>query len=186
MHVVRYSKSIKRNVRYIRKRCFKDFETARFKSEIQALKWYDVYCLTDVNVAVSVLTEKLTTVLDKFAPIRTIQVLTQYAPWLTEATKTCMIERDLAQLAATSSQDPVQWGEYKTLRNRATSQQKSDEKVWETSQLDHLSNNLTDLWRNLKGWMGWKNSGPPTQLFHEGRMIKSPGTGRHHEFLFYK
>ena len=78
---------MKSNVRYIKKRCFKDFDIAGFKAEIQAIQWYNVYCLTDVNVAVSVLTEKLTTVLDRFAPMRTVQVLAKYAPWLTKATK---------------------------------------------------------------------------------------------------
>ena len=38
----------------------------------------------------------------------------------------------------------------------------------------HKSTNVTDLWRNVKGWMGWKNSGPPTQLFYGGQIINSP------------
>ena len=145
-----------------------------FKEAIQAIQWYDVYCLTDVNVAVSVLTEKLTTVLDRFAPMRTVQVLAKYAPWLTEATKNTMKERDAAQVAAATTQDPLIWGEYKTLRNRATGQQRADVRAWETGQLDHLSNSVTDLWRNLKGWLGWKNSGPPTKLFHVGNLVSSP------------
>ena len=41
---------------------------------------------------------------------------------------------------------------------------------WEKSQLDHLKN---DPWRNVKSWLGWKNSGPPTQLFVE-KMITKP------------
>ena len=47
-------------------------------------------------------------------------------------------------------------------------------KIWDTLQLDHLSNSLTDQWRNIKGWMGWKNSGPPTQLFYDGKIVNSP------------
>ena len=165
---------MKSNVRYIKKRCFKDFDKAGLKAAIKDTQWYDVYCLTDVNVAVTLLTEKLTTVLDMFAPIRTVQVLSKYAPWLSKATKTTMKERDDVQVAAVSSQDPLMWGEYRRLRNKATSQQKADVKAWETGQLDHLSNNNTDLWRNLKGWLGWKNSGPPTKLFHGGRLVTSP------------
>ena len=42
-----------------------------------------------------------------------------------------------------------------------------DVRAWETGQLNHLSNSVTDLWRNLKGWLGWKNSGPPTKLINK-------------------
>ena len=165
---------MKSNVRYIKKRCFKGFNIVDFKAAVHAIQWYDIYALTDVNGAVSLLTEKLTAVLDRFAPIRTVQVLTKYAPWLTETTKNTMKERDAVYAAAASTHDPQTWGEYRALRNRATSQQKSVVRAWEGGQLDHLSNNVTDLWRNLKGWLGWKNSGPPTKLFHGGKMITSP------------
>ena len=174
LSVVRYAKSIKRNVRYIRKRCFKGFDTAGFKAAIKAIKWYEVYCLTDVNVAVHVLTDKVTTVLDRFAPIRTLQVMTNYAPWLSNTTKETMKLRDMAQESAASTKDPQLWGQFKSLRNKATSQQRKDKRTWETAQLDHLGNTSAGLWRNLKGWLGWKNTGPPTKLFYQGRLVTSP------------
>ena len=174
LHVVRYAESIKKNVRYIRKRCFKGFDTTGFKAAVKEIKWYEVYCLTDVNVAVHVLTEKLTAVLDRFAPVRTLQVRTNYAPWLSNTTKETMKLRDIAQESAASSQDPHLWEEFRILRNRATGLQRKDKKSWETGQLDHLGNTSAKLWRNLKGWLGWKNSGPPTKLFYQGRMVTSP------------
>ena len=124
LYVVRYAKAIRRNVRYIKKRCFKGFDAAGFKTEIKALKWFDVFCSTNVNVAVSLLTEKLTGVLDKFAPVRTIQVRSQFAPWLTEATKLSMVERDRAQQVAATTQDPEKWREFKRLRNIASKESK--------------------------------------------------------------
>ena len=120
------------------------------------------------------MTDKLTSVLDKFAPIKTIQVRSKYAPWLDDETKTVMAERDKAQQAAAKSEDQEKWILYRHLRNYATSCIKRAKKAWETSQLDSFSNNATNLWRNVKGWMGWKNSGPPTQLFYEGKMVTSP------------
>ena len=31
------------------------------------------------------------------------------------------------------------------------------------------------MWKKVKGWLGWNNSGPPKQLFYEGRMVSRPG-----------
>ena len=161
-------------MRYITKRGFKNFDEERFRDEIRGLRWFDVYTSADVNTAVSLFTDKLTAVLDKFAPIRTIQVRSQYAPWLSDATKLIIGQRNRAQSAASSAQDQDKWRFFKNLRNTATKLIRKDKKIWETLQLDHLSNSLTDLWRNIKGWMGWKNSGPPTQLFYDGKIVNSP------------
>ena len=118
--VTRYTKSLKKNVRYIRKRCFKNFNELGFKLEVAAMNWFDVYSATDVNTAVKVLTDKITRALDKYAPVRTIQVRSRYAPWISDLTKRVMVERDLAQQAAVASQDPNKWREFKNLRNNAT------------------------------------------------------------------
>ena len=174
LHVVRYAKSMKRNVRYIRKRCFKKFDESGFKEDIKQLKWFEVYTCTDPDKAVQLLTEKITAVLDKFAPVRTIQVRSRYAPWVSEEVKVRMVERDRAQQAAAATQAQDDWRLYRNLRNTVTNLIKRAKKTWETKQLDSFANNATDLWRNIKGWMSWKNSGPPTQLFYNGEMVTSP------------
>ena len=172
--VTRFSRSMKKNVRYIRKRCFKNFNEAAFKKDVGSIKWFDVYNSSDVNEAVKLLTVKLNSVLDQHAPIKIIQVRSRYAPWLTDSTKDIMVERDRAQQLAKFGQDPDLWRSYRNLRNRATTCMKIDRQVWERRQLDNFANTPTDLWRNVKGWMGWKNSGPPTELFHKGKMVSSP------------
>ena len=174
IYAVRYSKSIKRNVRYIRKRCFKGFNEEKFKEEVKNLKWFDVYSESNVDTAVSLLTCKLTAVLDKYAPIKTIQVRPNYAPWINDNVKEAMRQRDTAQIVASMSQCPDNWREYKNIRNSATKVIKNAKKVWETEQLNYFGNSAKDLWRNVKSWMRWKNTGPPTQLFYKGELVTSP------------
>ena len=87
--------------------------------EVAAIRWFDVYSSGDVNVAVSLLTTKLSSALDKYAPIKTIQVRSRYAPWLSERTKEIMVERDLAQQAAKTLNDADLWRNYRNLRNTA-------------------------------------------------------------------
>ena len=40
--------------------------------------------------------------------------------------------------------------------------------------LDSTKHNPSTLWKNVKGWLNWGNSGTPTQLFHDGMIVNSP------------
>ena len=56
-----------------------------------------------------------------------------------------------------------------------TTRSRADKSEWEKKKLDDKENSPTQLWRTVKGWLGWGGGGPPTQLFSEGRMVTSPG-----------
>ena len=55
-------------------------------SRVKEISWLDLYLSENVDDAVALLTEKLTYILDEVAPMRTIQVRTRYAPWLSKRT----------------------------------------------------------------------------------------------------
>ena len=125
-------------------------------------------------MAANLLSEKLNNILNEMAPVKTIQIRKQYAPWLTKDTKLLLSERNNAQKYAAQTGDADDWRLYKILRNSATSTMRSEKKAWEKKRLDHIENNSTNIWRNIKTWINWKVSGPPTQLFQNGETIRSP------------
>ena len=174
LFVTRFSKSIQRNVRYIKKRTFKKFDKEKFKEEVRKLRWWDIYSCECVNTAVQLLSSKLTNILDKLAPIKKIQVCACYVPWLSEESKALMKQRDNAQKKAASSKSPDDWRIFKGLRNRVNNRLKSEKKTWQTSQFDEGGNVPSKLWRSIKSWLQWKTTGPPTQLFYEGQLINTP------------
>ena len=63
---------------------------------------------------------------------------------------------------------------FKNLRNTATARKKADKKVWEEKKLDSSEHNPSVIWKTVKSWLKWGNSGPPNQLFHNGRLVSSP------------
>ena len=89
---VRYSRAVKTSPRYERKRSYKNFDPNLFLVAVQQINWLDLYLSTDVNQAVQILSDKITFILDVMAPIRTIQVRTKYAPWLSKETIRLMKE----------------------------------------------------------------------------------------------
>ena len=51
-----------------------------------------------------------------------------------------------------------------------TARSRADKKEWEKAKLEESD----DMWRTVKTWLGWSNTGPPTQLFCEGRIVTRP------------
>ena len=84
-----------------------------------------------------------------------------------------MGKRNSVQKTAAQTGNIEDWREYRGLRNKCVSAQRMDRKEWERSKLSS-KNSPAQMWKSVKGIIGWENSGPPTKLFHEGKTITSP------------
>ena len=171
---IRKSKSIIKQSRYIHKRCYKSFDLDAFMYDLENIKWWEVYKCDYVEQAVEHFTNTFVALLDKHIPLRVIQIRKNYVPWLSDQTKQLMEERDLAHRLVASSSRQDDWLTYKKLRNKVTARLKSEENSWQKSKLSHLSGNPAEQWSNVLGWLGWKNSCSPTQLFYEGKLYNRP------------
>ena len=79
--VSRYSKTLKNYPRYVRKRCFKNFNKKEFIRNVRDLpELREIVNSNCPNHAAELLTEGLSRVMDAWAPIRTIQNRSNYAP----------------------------------------------------------------------------------------------------------
>ena len=172
----RYANSIKRNVRYITKRCYKNFKKEEFISAVKLINWWEVYQCDDVDQALQIMTENLTKILDVMAPIRTIQMRENYAPWLSCETKQLMAKRDIAQKKASETKSNEDWIAFKGLRNSINSKLKNEKRNWQRSKFKQCEdeNNTKQLWTNVKSWLNWTTSGAPTQLFYDGKLENRP------------
>ena len=74
----RFSKVIRKNVRYVKKRSYKNFDPNRFLAEVEKIRWWDIYQCESVDAAAQLFSEKLTRILDQLAPIKTVQTRTRY------------------------------------------------------------------------------------------------------------
>ena len=170
----RYSRSIKSTPRYVRKRSYKNFSPADFVEAIQQVSWLDIYLSDDVNTAVELLSSKITFVLDTMAPMRTVQIRTNYAPWLSKQTVELMKERNLQQKKASESNDRDDWVRFKSLRNQINNRLKYEERNWEKAKLEECDGNPSKTWKSVKNILNWKTSGSPNQLFYKGSLISKP------------
>ena len=108
------------------------------------------------------------------APLKTIQTRSNYVPWLSEETKALQKERNTAHKKAADSNDPEDWRHFRSLRNIVTRSSKADKAAWEKKKLDDKVNSSTDIWKCVKGWLGWGSGGTPTKLYSGGELVISP------------
>ena len=122
------------------------------------------YSCTEVDKAVEILSNELIQILNELAPIKVFQVRSNYAPWLSAATKQWMKFRDETLQKAVQFQSQSDWMDYRFLRNKVNNLLQSDKRAWKMSKLRHVAVNTSSVWQFAKSWLGWKSGGPPTQL----------------------
>ena len=122
----------------------------------------------------NLLTESLTVILDKMAPIKTIQVRKKYCKWLSNQTKLLQTERNHLQKIAERTNREDDWKNYKAIRNKINNRLKNEKKNWQKSKLQSLDNDPSQIWKKVKGWLGWSSGGPPKKLFHNTKEYNKP------------
>ena len=85
-----------------------------------------------------------------------------------------MEERKEAQsiAARTGNQDHLR--EARHLRNRVVDSRRKDRRRWEQEKLSSEGRSPAEVWKGVKGVLGWGDSGPPTRLYHEGKFVNTP------------
>ena len=174
--VNKHAKNIRENIRYVKKRSYKNFKEQDFREAVNNIKWYDVYACQDVDLAVDLFTSKLTEILDKMAPVKKFQVRTKYAAWVSDNTKEKIKQRDAAQQTAATTQKEEDWAKYRRLRNDLTCVKKKEKLVWQQNHLEACeeTSDFGKLWKNILGWLNWSSTSSPTKLSHNGRLVTSP------------
>ena len=170
----RYSNIIRKNVRYVKKRSYKNFDRAAFLTSIAEVKWWDIYSCDDIDTAAQLFSEKFSRVLDQQAPVKTFQTRSKYVPWLSTTTKQLIKDRDQAQRRAAISNSEDDWKLFKQLRNQVTSRLRPEKSNWQKDQLQTCTGKPGDQWKLMLGWLNWKSATSPTQLFHEGKILNKP------------
>ena len=164
LKVTRYSQSFKQLPRYVRKRGFKNFNGELSTQMLKESNINDVFGCNDVNIAVGLLTKILTNILDILAPVKTIQVRSNYVPGLSSETKSLQRERNLAQQKASVTNEAEDWRIFRSLRNRTTASIRKDKKEWEEKKFQCEENSSSDMWWTVKGWLGWQTGGEARPL----------------------
>ena len=174
IQATRFAKQIRSNPRYVVKRSYRDFEEAVFIKEVQKISWWEIYQTENPDVAAQLFSDKICKVLDKFAPIKKIQIRTKFAAWLSEDLKLSMAERDVLQEKAVASQLEKDWINYRKIRNKVNRSVKMEKAQWQRRKLESCDGDPSQTWGNILGWLGWSSSSSPSKLYSGNQIDTSP------------
>ena len=97
-----------------------------------------------------------------------------YKAIATANTKQWMSFRDNALSRAVQTQSESDWLNYRKLRNKVNSINKTEKKNWQSLKLKGAMTDPSLTWKMVKSWLGWRSGGPPTQLHVNGTIIQKP------------
>lgn len=155
---VNFSNIANNNVGIDIKKCFRNFsETNLFNININLIDCNFLLQSTDVNLLYNNLESNCEHVVNKIAPISTVNCRTNDLPWYDNEIRNKTKERNRAYkiFKINSSQD--KWQNYKKLRNEVVNMIKEKEQQFYHNEIDRHKNNPHLMWKTLKKLINPKN-----------------------------
>ena len=105
-------------------RSFKKYSKEKIIQQINTPMLMSLLDCQDPELVANVLISHITAAINIIAPMKTVQIRNNYAPYLTEQTKGEMKNRDANKKKAHISGEKKDWDEYKILRNKIKNNRK--------------------------------------------------------------
>lgn len=135
-------------IKYKTVRDFKHLNVSQFYSDLKSLPWNIIFELDDIDSKVDFLTDNIKTLLNIHAPLRTYKITKSYAPWLTDALKAMISDREKALKKYNRTKNPADWLNYKQIRNMVTLVVRREKKAYYADKLHNKTSK--DIWTIMK------------------------------------
>lgn len=98
-------------------RDFRNFDIDLFLSDFFAVPFHKLFYFNDVDTKVDFFTKHILCLFEVHAPFKKVRSRKKFSPWLTSNTRLLMSIRDEARVKWKCSRSPIDYDEYKNLRN---------------------------------------------------------------------
>ena len=164
--------------RSVKTRSFKNYSKDSYLQELENAKFPEYSKFTDINCAYSDFIGKLTTIIDKVAPVREMCIKTNPQKWFDEEIHEHIALRDkmLAKFKKLRKERDDQ--NYKKARNRVQTMTKRKKKNFIVDKLDQNIGKPKELWKSLKslGLPSKQKSSSSLCLEKDGNLSFDPKT----------
>lgn len=117
-------------------------------ADLDIADFFRVYSAGDVDTKTDIFNSIILSIFDFHAPIKTVRITKNKAPWLTSAIKILRAKRDKALFKFKKSKNLADWNFYKTLRNETNYAIKREKKAYLQFKIN--TGNKNDMWKELK------------------------------------
>lgn len=129
-------------------RDFKNFNYDAFHEDLLQAPFFHILRFNSIEEKVMYFSNLLISIFDCHAPVRRIRVSKPPAPWLTYAIKILIREKDTALRKYRRTKTPIDWENYKNLRNFTLASIRREKKAYYNSLFQ--SRNSKSLWKGLQ------------------------------------
>ena len=157
-------KSIKPPVKSIQRRSFKNVDSAKFNEDLTSLPWSVLDIFDDVDDKLAVFESLFKDVLDLHAPLKTVRIKNNPAPWISRSIRDDMDTRNKLLKKFRLQRTLSNWEAYKSQRNRVTARQRLAKKNY-FHRLILNNSHPSIIWQSLKLAIGSQNKSKPCSTF---------------------
>ena len=107
------------------------------------------------------------------APLKRIQVRSNYAPWISESAKNLIRNREEAFRIFSTTNRIEDWNYYKWFRSKVTNLVRKEKLHWQSAKING-SPQSPSMWKFVRSMMGSKESSPPQKIVYQGTLYQKP------------
>ena len=142
---------LKQNIhRFVKTRSFKNYSKDSYLQELENAKFPEYSKFTDINCAYSDFIGKLTTIIDKVAPVREMRIKANSQEWFDEEIHEHIALRDKMLAKFKKSRKQCDDQNYKKARNHVQTMIKRKKKNFVLDKLNQNIGKPKELWKSLK------------------------------------
>jgi hypothetical protein len=135
--------------KYVTFRDFKNIDINLLREDAKNIDWDSIHMLDDVNDMVTELTSRLSYLIEKHIPLKTVRVTHKPAPWRTQEVINLENHRDFALREYNKNKTAEKHEKYRVLRNRTKQVSRNSKIKYAKSQLN-IKLPPKILWKNSK------------------------------------
>jgi hypothetical protein len=158
----------------IKKRSYKYFKKDDFLQDVNSTDFSKVLEENDADVASEHFSKIFGSILDDHAPMKIFQTRKNYAPWLSDAMKEEIKERNSLKDESAKSDDPEVLRKYKLLRNSIKARLPAEELNYYSSKFRQEDITIKEVWSTAYEILDQNKDLSPKQLYVGDERISSP------------
>ena len=179
--ITKFSRDISNLPKTLKKRNYRNFDPQTFLQDVQFNinngSFNSVLSTSDPNIAASHFSGIFGSILNKHAPLKTIQVRNNYSPWVSSATKEKMRTRDRLKLEASEVNDSEKLNQYRKLRNEIKNELERDKKEYYRTKFYNKDASIGSIWTSVNDFLGTSSrshSSSPTLISYKNQTMSAP------------
>ena len=136
--------------RTILTRDYSQYNIEVLKSELRNISWLPILSENDTNKSWCMFKQQLSSIVEKHAPMKEKRIRGKDCPWLTNAIRRDMKERDCYLTKARNQNNKEDWALYRRYRNLVTASIRHKKANYNKNLLQEHSNEPKQFWTTIK------------------------------------